>query len=154
ERPHRGQHAQGAARRVEEPEGGGEAAQEPRGCDLSPVDKTMGWCDAHVTSQSDPSRDFHARADDCEHFVSAEDLLPDIKDVLTKLRRVFRLAWLVAVGVYVALVSLLLVTSPASMGTMLLLAAVCLVMTPVLRALTLGLAEAIAFTHEDIRFLP
>ena len=118
------------------------------------MDKTLGWCDAHVTSQSDASQDFHARADDCEHFVSAEDLLPDIKGVLIKARRLTRFAWLVAVGIYVAFIVFLLITTDQSVGQSLLLAAVSLVMIPAVRALTLGGAEAIALNDEDVRLLP
>ena len=118
------------------------------------MDKTLGWCDAHVTSQSDASQDFHARADDCERFVSAEDLLPDIKGVLIKARRLTRFAWLVAVGIYVAFIVFLLITTDQSVGQSLLLAAVSLVMIPAVRALTLGGAEAIALNDEDVRLLP
>lgn len=114
----------------------------------------MGWCDAHVTSQSDASLDFHARVDDCEHFVSAEDLIPDIKGVLAKAAKVTRLAWLVALGFYVAFIVLLLAASDLSTGKALLLAAVALVMIPAVRALTLGAAEAITLTDEDKRLIP
>lgn len=117
------------------------------------MDKTMGWCDAHITSQSDASKDFHVKEVDCERFVSAEDLIPDITVVLAKARKITRLAWIVALGFYVVTVFLVFL-SPGGLGKSLILAAVLLVTIPAVRALTRALAEAVTITDEDKRLIP
>lgn len=113
----------------------------------------MGWCDAHVTSQSDASKDFHVKEVDCERFVSAEDLIPDIIAVGTKAKKVSRLAWLVALGVY-AVAAVCVFAAPSGLGESFILAAVLLILIPVIRNLTQAVAVGISFTHEDKRLIP
>lgn len=120
------------------------------------MDKTMGWCDTHVTSQSDASKDFHVKDSDCAGFASAESLIPDIKGVAAKAAKVNRISWFVALGLAVAFAVLLFATGSAGGGLqeVAILAAACVVLFLAVKSLTRVVAEAVMVTDADKRLIP
>lgn len=121
--------------------------------------KAMGWCDRHLTSQSDASQDFHEPEADCEGFTSAESLIPQVRSTLEKAAKVTRTSWLTAWGFYLVLATLLFATAIFSpdgigLGKALLGAAICLVTVPVVKALTAAVIEAVILSDEDKAVIP
>ncbi len=114
----------------------------------------MGWCGRHVTSQSDASKDFHAQRDDCEGFVSAEGLTPEIKALLIKATRATRFAWLFALGVYVVVAAVIFLAPSEVDEKSFIAAGAFLIAIPVIRALTLVVVEAVVLTDADKRLIP